>query len=146
MKLSELLRDPVSAVCVSMWIKPKAVTYIAYSQVTKCFKREQVKGMGRSNPDIRLNTLLLKDLQTGDEFSILLGVAESGKFTVAIEANQARRASYIAMLVSMEADRPSSLLPASNPVPEMRIGRFLHQLRIAIVGNYRDDRADVIGN
>ena len=102
--------------------------------------------MRRSHPKIRGDAFPVENLQTGAQLAMLLLVRQAGKFTVPIPSNQPPLLGDIGVLVPMEANRPTAPLPLPDTVPEARVGRFLVELRVLIVGHHGQDGSNIVGD
>ena len=103
-----------------------------------------IERVGWGNPDVGLDPMALKNLDSAAEFLFLLGNWDTGEFGSFYRCNDARTVRYIPVLVSVQGDGPTARLPGSDPLPKVLDWRVHLQNRILVIGNDGQDRFQIL--
>src|SRR5271166_2923490 len=98
------------------------------------------------DPTVRAHALTGEDIERLLQFGLLLFQRNAGKLAVVLQPDDAWVPGDIAMLISVQTDRPSACLPRTYALPEALIWFTFVKNGILIVGDDRKNRPDLLFN
>src|SRR6185295_1208540 len=105
--------------------------------------RGGVERVARRNPDTRRDSFALEDFHAAPKLLPLRVCRQTSKLAFLSDRDHARVPGYVAMLESVQRDRPATVLPGAHAVPKIpRRGVHL-QPGIAVVRDHREQRLEL---
>src|SRR5207245_240930 len=102
-----------------------------------------VKGVARSNPNLGLDSLALKNLHSSPKFLFLFGGRNTRELGFLFSRNDSPMARNITVLVAVHRNGPTARLPSPNAPPEIPNRRFNLEDRVLVVRHDRQDWLEI---
>jgi hypothetical protein len=106
--------------------------------------RGGVKGIPGRNPDSRLDSFFPETLHPAPQLVFLLGCRERSKLAFLSSGYQPAIFSHIEMLIPVQRDRPTKLLPPTNALPKIVHSGIDLEHGIAVVRHNSQNGPDTI--
>jgi hypothetical protein len=106
--------------------------------------RGGVKGIPGRNPDSRLDSFFLETLHSAPQLLFLLGCRERSELAFLSSGYQTAILSHIEMLIAVQRNRPTKLLPSPNALPKIVHPGIDLEHGIAVVRHNSQNRFDAI--
>src|SRR5438067_9537641 len=141
-EIIQLLWHPGHSPRTNVRIAEIPAAYDPDSKLREQCDRGGVERVARSNPDTRRDSFALEDFQPAPKLLPLHLARQTGKLALLSDGDHARAPGYVAMLESVQRDRPAAVLPGAHAVPKIPSRRVHLQPGIAIVRHHRQERLE----
>src|SRR2546430_3538295 len=142
-EIIQLLRHPGHSPSTDIRMAEIPAAYDTDSKLREQRDRGGVERVAGSNPDTRRDSFALEDFQPAPKLLPLHLGRQTGKLALLSHGDHARVPAYIAMLESVQRDRPATVLPGAHAIPKSLDRGIQLQPGITVVRDHREERLEL---